>query len=620
MYNSLLLSAGGGIINSRQRSAQDDAPVVIIGCGGTGEAALHVLKDKIHKQLEPDNPNEPVPRYDHIRFLGIDSDESWLGDTNLNKDTEFCNVKDARIKAKFEYPDCFDNMLKESKYQWLSKDIKISPALCGAGGIRQLGRYLVINEAEKVYLAIKTAIIKAIIGRTANELVIHILAGISGGMGGGCFIDVCYITRKVLSDLGFSGASIFGYFFLPDVITTKAGAAGNRAMINSNNRNGYAALMELDYLMQMRNNHDRFRQDYGTFSVDTDVAPVDICHLVSAIDANGSIRVNGYDYCINVVTDYIMSFLSRIPADAGAISLKGIFCNMSWAMDILPVTHGTYSRYHVLGASNAEVPMTQIATYLATGLYGRMSEFLDRQLNDTDVETFAKHEMKLTVPELKRLITAKIVASIIPPAVPMEMVKGITQSHVHAEPILRPMNDWLFKQQGQLNKNCEGLNKDLTSYKVDPESMSLIALLFNKLITYAEDPSYGPGYAAKLLDRNGKNLISILQGLHMEISELAKNAKVQENFQAEQAEKAKQAFCISRNTLFNKHAESDAYAAYLGAMSVWYQRQLDTLVYLEMDKLIQKLRSKVEVLNTNYVKKGMRMLDELQQTFEANAR
>ena len=101
MYQSLLLSTGGGIISNVQKSLQDDAPVVVIGVGGTGARALDALKKKVYRQLQPDKPTDTIPRYEHIRFMEIDSDAEWVAGTNLDDDQEFENLQDINVKTKF---------------------------------------------------------------------------------------------------------------------------------------------------------------------------------------------------------------------------------------------------------------------------------------------------------------------------------------------------------------------------------------------------------------------------------------------------------------------------------------------------------------------------------------
>ena len=151
MYQSLLLSTGGGIISNVQKSLQDDAPVLIIGVGGTGAKALDTLKKKVHKQLLEDNPGSTVPEYNHIRFLEIDSDAEWVANTNLDNSQEFANLQDPGIRAKFTNEVTRNDMLKKPQFQWLeAEDIRIPESLHGAGGVRQLGRYMIVNSAQSV--------------------------------------------------------------------------------------------------------------------------------------------------------------------------------------------------------------------------------------------------------------------------------------------------------------------------------------------------------------------------------------------------------------------------------------------------------------------------------------
>ena len=48
-----------------------------------------------------------------------------------------------------------------------------------------------------------------------SELDVYIFAGISGGTGGGCFLDTCYIAQKALENMGRAQSSNVMGFFLP---------------------------------------------------------------------------------------------------------------------------------------------------------------------------------------------------------------------------------------------------------------------------------------------------------------------------------------------------------------------------------------------------------------------
>ena len=622
MYQSLLLETGGGIVSNTQQSQQDDAPVVVIGVGGTGAKALDRLKKKVYKQLIPDDLESDVPTYNHIRFLEIDSDAEWVAGTGLNYHGEFVNLQDPHVKDKFAAGSVnLKNLMEKPQFQWFEADkISIPTGLNGAGGLRQLGRYLLINESQLVYQKIKEAINLAISGRESGDLVIHIMAGISGGMGSGCFIDTCYIVRKVLADMAIGGATVFGYFFLPDVITTIPAVAASTIGIDGNYRNGYAALLELDYLMNLKENQGRFVQDYGNFKIDTSDTPVDMCHLVSALDARGNTKDRAFDYSMNVVADYVMSYLAKAEGTE-AITPKGNLVNIEEKMNQLKVEYGAYNRYHVMGASNAEMPMTQIATYLATELYKKMSGSLLRLPIDQDVMKFAEEKMGFTVPALKKRMKDKVKPVRPVPIIEKSIAKQFRTPYVHPEAILRPMDDWLFEQQGQIEKNYHALNTELKSFdaNANANATALIGELFNKLLEMCDDTTKGPCYAAAMLNRIGKDLQDVLQGLHLEAEKQTKEWKHQADHQSEVMENAKQIFVNSKKDGLIKKHETEAYENYLFQVSVWYQRRLEVSAYENVDKLIIGLKSKVNSLYQTYFGKLKKVLEELNETFDANA-
>lgn len=622
MYQSLLLETGGGIISNTQQSEQGEAPVVVIGVGGTGAKALDRLKKKVHKQLIPDDPESDIPTYNHIRFLEIDSDAQWVASTGLNDHKEFVNLQDPQIKQKFAVGSVnLERMMEKPQFQWFEADkISIPNGVNGAGGIRQLGRYLLINESQLVYQKIKETISNATSGRDARKLVVHIMAGISGGMGSGCFIDTCYIVKKVLTDMAVGGAKVFGYFFLPDVITTIPSIAANKVSVDGNYRNGYAALMELDYLMNLEENKGRFIQDYGTFQIDTSEPPVDMCHLVSALDANGNTKDKNkaFDYSMNVVADYVMSYLAKAEG-LKAITPEGNLSNIEEKMKQLSVEYGAYNKYHVMGASSSEMPMTQVATYLATELYKKMSGNLLRLPIDQDVLKFAEEKMGLTVPGLKKRIRDKVKPVRPVPVIEKSIAKQYRTPGVHPEAILRPMDDWLFEQQGQIEKNYHALNTELKSFDENANATALIGELFNKLLEICDDTTKGPCYAAAMLNRIGKDLQDILQGLHLEAEKQTKEWKKQADFQLEVMENAKQIFINSKKDGLIKKHETEAYENYLFQISNWYQRRLEVSAYENVDKLIIGFKSKVNSLYQAYFGKLKHVLEELNETFDANA-
>jgi hypothetical protein len=145
---------------------------------------------------------------------------------------------------------------------WLDyENIKIEDASKGAGGIRQVGRFLLVDKAAQPYDKIRSVIQGALVDK--SKLNVHICSGISGGTGSGTFLDICYLVRAILKDIGKEEANVFGYFFLPDVNLSVPEALANALRSRYIKVNGYAALKELDYCMNFDKNQDGYNMNYG---------------------------------------------------------------------------------------------------------------------------------------------------------------------------------------------------------------------------------------------------------------------------------------------------------------------------------------------------------------------
>ena len=381
-YDRLSVSAGGGIMNDMKKSDRQDDATICIGLGGTGKDALKKLKKEVYRRLKPDDPESPVPSYGNIKFLLIDSDDAGLDVThdisNIDKSTEYFDISNNDIVTTFRSGNI---IAVRKELSWLNnKNITIRDAGHGAGGIRQVGRFLLIDKAGLLKAKLTTTIQDAIRGVT-GDINIHIFSGISGGTGSGTFIDVCYIVRHVLETMGKDSAQISGYFFLPDVNLSVPSVMGSPLIANYVRCNGYAALKELDYLMGLEEAGDKFTQNYGSFEVNTSRSPVDLCYLISTTTAGGVAMKDGYDYGLSVAVDYVISFLSKVTLPdglesdkAGSMTLKGHIANLCQAKSNIKKIHGASFEYNIIGAANAEMPLSDITTYLGAKLFERFGE------------------------------------------------------------------------------------------------------------------------------------------------------------------------------------------------------------------------------------------------------
>ena len=92
-YGQLLIDAGGGIVDRRKQSERQEGASVIIGLGGTGSDAVMQLKREVYRQLKPDNTDAVLPKYESIKYLVVDADDSQIVQsgsiTDIDKSTEF---------------------------------------------------------------------------------------------------------------------------------------------------------------------------------------------------------------------------------------------------------------------------------------------------------------------------------------------------------------------------------------------------------------------------------------------------------------------------------------------------------------------------------------------------
>ena len=633
-YDSLLLNCGGGIINHSQQSKQyRGAAALAIGIGGTGVAALAELKQQVYLQLEPDNPDSPVPEYQHIQFLAIDSDttdiDQMRGKAKLDKGREFFSINNPNLAAALRAKD----MIKgNASLNWMDIDhIDGLLSTQGAGGVRQVGRYLLISKAGALKNAIESKCWQALNGMNGPNLDVYIFAGISGGTGGGCFLDTCYIAQKALENMGMAQfANVMGLFFLPDVITSKPQVAADPVKVNYNSSNGYAAMKELDYLMSLKDADDWFRQNYGTFKIETQKPPVKMCHLISATKSDDSLVANGFQYCINVAADYVMAYLADVelpaanrnatdgsstPTTEYGLTMRGHLANVGNGVGGLLREHGANLSYHILGAANAEIPMTQISTYLAAGFMRRFKEAVGK---DQLGQKLTRKTVDDWVEDIG--LTARQVYNDVTHGCPNLMLPDISIGVMPpkgggAAPWDTAARNWCSRCEGQRGRNRAALEGELPKSLLDEDATddSLIGRTFRKLCDIAKNPELGPYYAAFLLSRNGDDLKAAVEGAIQEIQGQKRDQQTYLDSAADRIVQASTNFCANR---FFGIGDKRAYNDYVDSVKEYYRTYNRVQECTDVENTLRKFREQLENLNSGYFALLTEVLDNLLETFE----
>lgn len=630
MYNKLLISAGGGIISRSQQSEQAEAATVAIGLGGTGISCLRELKKEVFNKLKPDPENKEIPTYSHIKFLALDTDSGSLGDTGsidtIDSNTEFFNISCPDIIGLLERVTTLKN---EPYLKWLATadvqkgqaGLSILNASAGAGGVRQIGRLLLLQSSRKFTQTLESLIVSAKAGLPGDAaLNIHIFTGMGGGTGAGTFMDVCYLVQYVLKKMGLYGqAQTCGFFFLPDVNESKVSSTEVKEYIKIN---GFAAMKELDYSMNYATNGGVWEQVYDGFSVKSTDAPVKLAHLITATAADGAIRRNGYDYAMHVAVDYVLEFLTKPYIATGENATDGIFTieshisNVKRSVEMVQKKYGACYDYCVLGASNTYLPYKEITTYLTSKIFEGFNYLNTCSATANDLSLFIQNA-GLKSEDIQRELRARV------PTVPnyavdtrtlYDQCNGITSEVIPQ--VLCQMRDSIPRISGAVEANKKSLLQEVETPNIDDlkSITSLISRIKKSLQIISCNPAHGPYFAASLLHSvNAKDLQNEVDGYIKKNDEQLAYARADLTLRDEAMATTLREF--QNSNALNRRKRGEHYVA---AVHNYFLKETQIDFYVAMGDLLAKFKKQLEDLYNNYFKKFTSVLDNLTATFNAN--
>lgn len=621
VYSKLLLSAGGGIISAQQQADQvENTATVLIGLGGTGVDALRTIKTQVYERLKPDDPEAVIKEYAHIRFLGVDSartqgnpadddDAAQAGSLIALDDTEMFSISNRDVRGAFTNTAAIQ---MRHELDWLRYDAINAPDLgdAGAGGIRQVGRYMMMDKSALFLSRIEQEIKAAKSGLSSPSVNVHIFSGLSGGTGSGCFLDVCYMVQHIAQKIG--GVTTFGYFFLPDVNLSRIPDSDiqTREYVP---RNGYAAMQELDYCMQLQYNGGAFVQEYQNHQqIKWAGQPVDMCHLVCATNEQGDVIKNAYDYAMNVTAEYVMDFLTRDVDHTFDLKQQlANFQNKIVTADGQKVI-GTNLAYCVIGASCATIPMREINTYLASKLFGKFATIENHTPSKADVEALANRALANGTSDvynsLYRMITEGADSSYAAYSDDWKYVKDYGNKDL--------VNHYTNQRAAKQNK-VEANAKSLTT---EGNERSLLGKLRGELETIIKDLDRGPLYAYRMLSAaESHNLLNIIDGLIAENTSRQEQEAIQDDGRHADYENAKRDFeqRRKRSLLDNDEKRFADYELYLQAVM---EHDVSSYVYDRLGRVLKEFRKQVVDVTAEYYIKLGRVMETLINTFKENDR
>ena len=617
-YRKLSLDSGGGIVSRDQQADQvKHTATILIGLGGTGVDALRTIKTQVYSRLKPDDPKAATPEYAHIRFLGVDTYNNDAARDNLEGKgvmmldrTEFFSIADPGMGATLRNEVVLKN---RRELGWLCGEKIDAPGLSmmGTGGIRQVGRFMMMDKSQEFMNRLQKEIDAAKSGLVNPQVNIHIFTGLTGGTGSGCFLDVCYMARNIANSIG--GVSILGYFFLPDVNLEKipVGDPVPRAYIP---RNGYAAMQELDYCMNLQYNGGAFVQEYQNHKrIEWNEAPVDMAHLICAPNASANLLPHGYDYAMDVTAEYLMDFLTDSNGQFDLHQQLANFKAMVLAKDTMK-SHGFNLDYCAIGGACAKIPMREINTYLASHLFAHFDIIQQNIPAQGDVETLAVQalaEDAQGVGGIYESLLREIRENAGDDYAPYRDDWKYVRDYGNSELVLSYTNQTAAKLN-RVESNARSMmaagNKD-----------SLLDRLQAQLALVLRDINRGPVFAQRMLSAaQDHNLLHLIDGLVQENSSRWNQEAAQTELRDSDYKNAKENFENNCEGIFARLKAPKRLQAYEWYLLCLEQHKLAMDAYGQMNEVLTTLRKQVADISGSYYAKLSRVMKNLIETFAEN--
>ena len=402
-----------GLFPEELREVGTGTRYLVISYGGTGADALFQIRRTMKRSLPKDQYEE------YFRFLAVDTDINTKNETKKIVDetgVEKTVIVDALEPKEFFHLD--NTAAKSAIYtdanlfaEWINPQlpgvIKADGKMLdgnGASATRQIGRLLLFSSVNSDGLANH---VKKLVGEltfgTADDLCVMIVTGIAGGTGSGIVIDATYLIRDAITGMAGNvgqNAKYFGFVMLPPTGTDP----DSPTKVRSGNRNGYAALKEINQFMTLANRSEKYTQQFSGKMVVSEKNLFDTCYLLDGVSM-GVAHKDARAFVKNVLAECLLDMVTSMPVEthgggaAAPAAVDSLFSDVGAHSKVMVMgkTHKTAPRdadyiYCVLGHGNTTIPTRIIKNYVAKQVYDWMMQMFRKCGNVTreDAERFLK--------------------------------------------------------------------------------------------------------------------------------------------------------------------------------------------------------------------------------------
>ena len=603
LEEELSLAKSGGVYYEGERVQPTKDPVLFVGLGGTGADALLRIKNEVQQRM-------PLPKDNNGRIIGTSPKNIAF----LEFDTDVGVMQKRYGVAGFDphgdelvditvdgLPDVVravvTRQLDSPIWNWYDPALKPVGGMNGANGIRQVGRFMFIQNIGEIIARANKVIQDISIAAQTNNLKIFLITGIGGGTGSGTFLDAAYVLRD-LARTRFPNVEVQGYILTPDI---NAQVGGD---VSSLYRNGFAALKELDYWMSIKEHENPFQQQYSpTYRLNTMDAPFDFCHIITSQDMNNNILK--YPEIMDAIGGAMFSYIvydSQADA-AGNGALFQTYNNVAGYEANMNMPYPANYHMESVGYMKLEIPYTEIMTLLAARVFEKLDPMFKRA---PDRDSFQN--------DLKNLqMTSDMLWNDVHAGIPANPLVGRRVSYDDIWPgnnLYNECSQWNIHAQKVLRQNASNLPK---------VKEGIFTRYMDALMGRADR---GPCYAARLLYSNANfNLISTLAGGGT-ITGFIGDCREREATAARQAGNLKSAVDIAyqrgANMSWLNPRRGQVTSDYVTALTNWLNNEYAYWAYHDLADALEEYVERLRVYQRKIFSKLLGCLEILPGIFQNN--
>ena len=381
----------GGIFAEEPQNMVPGQSFLIVGLGGTGGDALEEVRDNLKRFVDPKDLEK------WVRFLVIDSDKTtqyYPGSYQKDSAGNITGGEKRFPQAEFFWLDPKPAKTAIGSYQndpglqsWINADLVKSIAANkvyldgnGASARRQIGRLLLYPAEVFHNLDSKVqGLVHAVTDGNANKLRILIISGISGGTGSGTVVDATYMIRHIVSQMPTMADryDINGFVLLPPT-----GNSNDANVIKNGNRNGVAAMKEIDHFMTIAQRGEKYDVSFGGQRIVSKENLFTACYLIDGIFTShnpGETREKAFEVLADCVLDLVatqpvaeegeetVQVAEALMSDATTFTSQMLMRNPA---DLAPRSANYI--YRGIGHAKTLIPLRLIKSYVASKAFDRV--------------------------------------------------------------------------------------------------------------------------------------------------------------------------------------------------------------------------------------------------------